>query len=206
MDEPLQVTPAPRAKGAALRLARIAERQWGVVTRAQIEDSGVSGSALSRWVRHGRLHRLDRGVYALGHRSLPVEGRLLAALFYAGPGAMLSHVTAAWWWKLLGADEPARIHLSAPGRSRSTAAVRVHHPRQLEGTWHGRLPVTTVDRTLLDLAAVVSFDRLRRALAEAVFRNLVDLDRSRPPREGAIPGPPPCAWRSRGTGPSSHGP
>jgi predicted transcriptional regulator of viral defense system len=185
MAEPLQVTPTPRAKGAAVRLAQVAERQWGVVTRAQIEHAGVSGSALSRWVRDGRLHRLDRGVYAVGHRSLSVEGRLLAALFYAGPGAMLSHVTAAWWWKLLAADEPARIHLSAPGRSRSTAAVRVYHPQRLEGTWHRRLPVTTVDRTLLDLAAVVSFDRLRRALAEAVFRNLVDLEQlAAAPRRG----------------------
>jgi hypothetical protein len=66
-----------------------------------------------------RLQRIHPGVYALGHRALRIEGRLAAALLYAGRGAALSHTTAAWWWGLLDV-EPKHIRLSVPpgvGRS-----------------------------------------------------------------------------------------
>ncbi len=175
MDELGCVEPTPRAEAAAVRLARLAERQSGVLTRAQIEGAGVSGTRLSRWVVDGRLHRLHPGVYALGHRALSVEGRLLSALLRAGPGAALSHATAAWWWQLLP-GEPPRIEVSVPRGRRCENPVGVHRPRRLERTWHRGLPVTTVPRTLLALAAVAPLDRLRRALAEAEFRRLAHLD------------------------------
>jgi hypothetical protein len=127
-------------------------------------------------MRGGRLYRLYCGVYAVGHRALSVEGRLAAALFYAGPGAMLSHVTAAWWWELWG-TEPRWIHVSAARRRSPVDGVRIHLPRQLEATRHRRLPVTTVARTLLDLAGSVPLADLRKALAEAEYRGLVDLER-----------------------------
>lgn len=175
MAELPRLTPTPRARDAAVQVARLAERQWGIVTRMQLQQCGLSGTGVSRWVHDGRLHRVHPGVYAVGHRALGVEGRLAAALFYAGPGAMLSHVTAAWWWQLLRA-EPRRIHVSTPGRRRSLPEVSVHHPRRLDRTSRRRLPVTTVPRTLLDVAAVVPFDELRRALAEAEYRRLLSVD------------------------------
>ena len=97
--------------------------------------------------------------------SLGVLGRVHAALLYGGAEAALSHTTAAWWWRLIDV-EPRTVHLTVPGRRRS-AAVRVHHARRARVAVHNHLLVTDVPRTLLDLAAVLSFADLRRALAEA---------------------------------------
>jgi hypothetical protein len=121
------------------------------------------------------MHTIHRGVYALGHSSVPIEGRLVAALLHAGPGAVLSHGTAAWWWRLLE-REPAVIDVSAPGRHGSIDGVRVHHPRLIEGTHSRRLPVTTVPRTLLDAAARSSMDEVRRMLAQADYHRLLVVD------------------------------
>jgi very-short-patch-repair endonuclease len=111
----------------------------------------------------------------VGHRGLGVEGRLAAALFYAGPGAALSHLTAGWWWQLLP-NPPTVIHISATRRLLSRPGMQLHLPRRLERTWCRRLPVTPVARTLLDIAAVLPFDQLRRAMAEAEYRRMIDLD------------------------------
>ena len=98
----------------------------------------------------------------------------MAALLFAGPGAMLSHQTAAWWWQLTDRQPPV-IHVSTPRYCRSTAGgVRAHSRRQLERVWHRRLPVTTVAQTLLDFAATASFRRVRYALAESEYHRLLD--------------------------------
>lgn len=156
-----------------IRVARLAERQWGVVGRIQLLKLGVSASSISRWLANGLLHPVHRGVYAVGHGSLGIKGRLAAGLLFAGPGARLSHQTAAWWWGLLQ-SEPRRIHVSAPGARRSLAEVCVHHPRELERTTHRKLPVTPVVRTLLDIAGTLPYADLRRALAEADYKRLLD--------------------------------
>ena len=83
------------------RILRMAERQWGVIARWQLLECGLSVAAISRWVSAGRLHRIYPGVYAVGHAALSTEGILLAAILYAGPGAALSHASAAHWWGLL---------------------------------------------------------------------------------------------------------
>lgn len=174
MNELCGLASTPRTLRRKVGLATLAHRQWGVVTRVQLDDLGLGAATISRWMLDGRLHRLYPGVYAVGHRALSVEGRLAAALFYAGPGAMLSHATAGWWWQLWG-SEPVRIHVSVPRERRPAPGVVVHGRRRLERTWHARLPVTSVAQTLLDLATLVSPDSLRRALAEAEYRRLVDL-------------------------------
>jgi hypothetical protein len=164
-----------RTRERTVRVVGVAERQWGVVTRGQLEASGLPPAGIRRWIERRRLHRIYPGVYALGHRVLRVEGRLAAALLYAGPGAMLSHATAAWWLQLLP-DQAGHIHVSAPGDSRSLPDVRVHHPRRLARVWRAGLPVTSPARTLLDIAGVVPFYRLRKALAEAEYLRVVTLD------------------------------
>lgn len=166
---------APRNSDDAVRVAQIAARQWGVVAWWQLLQCGLGRATVSRWVRAQRLHRIHPGVYAVGYPALCRNGRLTAALFYAGAGAALSHVTAAWWWGLL-AYEPNRIHVSALHRRRNVDHVRLHRPRALKRTWHKRLPVTPVAQTLLDLAATAPFKAVRRALAEAEYRRLVTLD------------------------------
>jgi hypothetical protein len=86
-----------RAKGRTPHggLAEIAGRQHGVVDRSQLEGLGIGESTVTRWVREGRLHRLHRGVYAVGHPAISWEGRCLAAVL-ARPGAVAGHRTAAW--------------------------------------------------------------------------------------------------------------
>lgn len=155
-------------------MARLAQRQRGVVGGQQLKYLGVSAAGISRWTAQGRLHRVHPGVYAVGHSVLDVGGRLTAALLYAGREAALSHQTGAWWWRVLE-HEPQTIHLSAPGDRRSLPDVRIHHPRRLEVTRRDRFPVTTLPRTLLDIAGVLPFADLRRAVAEADYRRLLDL-------------------------------
>ncbi len=139
----------------------------------QLLRCGVSGTTVSRWVADGRLHRVHPGVYAVGHSVLGIRGRLVAALLYAGPGAVLSHQTAAWHWRLIDA-EPRRIHVSTTDHTRSLTEIRVHRPRTIESETHDGLAVTTVPRTLLDLAACLPYPTLRRALAEADHLNLLN--------------------------------
>jgi predicted transcriptional regulator of viral defense system len=145
------------------------------VGRSQLRDLGLSHDTIPRWVKEGYLHRVHPGVYAVGHRAPTPEGDLSAALLYAGPGAMLSHATAAWWLGLID-KQPRTIHVSTPRRCRSRRGLHVHAERSCDRFWHNGLTVTTVAQTLLDYASVVSFDRVRRALAEADYKRLLELD------------------------------
>jgi very-short-patch-repair endonuclease len=158
-----------------VRAAQVAGAQWGVIGADQLRGCGVGRTTVSRWRDDGKLHRIHAGVYALGHPSVPIEGRLVAALLAVGPEAVLSHATAAWWWGLV-TDQPRRIHVSAPGSARSTAEICIHHPRQLERTRHRRFPITPVARTLLDYASHSTLSDVRRALAEAEYKGLLNVD------------------------------
>ncbi len=175
MPELCPTAPTPRESGAKVHIAELAKRQWGVVTRTQLEEIGLTRTGISRWQAESRLHRIHPRVYAVGHDCLAIEGRLAAALFYAGPASVLSHVTAGWWSGLLR-TAPARLHVSAPGKRRSLSEVRVHGRRPVERIWHKRFPVTHPAQTLLDIASQVRFQELRRALAEAEFLRLVTLE------------------------------
>ncbi len=117
------------------------------------------------------MHRIHPGVYAVGHTALDIEGHLIAALLYAGPGSALSHTTAVWWWQLLD-TEPETIHLTVKGRRRSRTRLRVHRHRELQPVLHRGLPVTGIARTLLDAASTLPFSATRRPLAEADFQRL----------------------------------
>jgi Transcriptional regulator, AbiEi antitoxin/Protein of unknown function (DUF559) len=169
-----QIPPTPRVEIDADGLRTLAEAQNGVVSRAQLTASGLGGGAISRWLKSGRLHRIHPHVYAVGHTALPLDGRLWAAILYAGPGAVLSHTTAGWIWSLID-DPPRRIHLTAADPRSSLPDVRMHRSRHVAVAKHRGLPVTTVPRTLLDLGSVLSARQLRRALAEAAYRGLLDL-------------------------------
>lgn len=157
------------------RLAALAARQHGVVSRRQLERLGLGRGAIARRIECGRLHVLHRGVYAVGHRALTREARWLAAAMACGGGAVLSHTTAAAAWGLRGSSA-ARIDVtvSLAGR-RAPAGVRLHRVGTLADADRvrlGALPVTTVARTLFDLAQVLPQRALERALEEAEARHL----------------------------------
>jgi hypothetical protein len=159
-----------------LGVADLAGRQWGVVGVAQLRALGVGRSAITRRVQAGQLHRLHPGVYAIGHTVLRVEGRRLAAVLACGPAAVLSHRTAAAHWGLLWTDQ-TRIDVTAPRGRHGAPGIRLHRSRSLDEkdtTSHQGIPITTVARTLLDLAATAPPSELERALAQAERLQLYD--------------------------------
>jgi very-short-patch-repair endonuclease len=168
-------------------IAALAGRQYGVVSRAQLLALGLSGSAIGRRVRGGRLHPVHRGVYAVGHASLTREARYLAAVLASGPGAVLSHVAAAQLWDLRPSSARA-VDVIVPVASRGVRrpGVRAHRSvlRAGERTVHRRIAVTTPARTLLDLAHVLPTRALHRALDRAEALRVFDLDALRRVADG----------------------
>ena len=144
------------------------------MTRAQLLAAGGGRSGIGRALRAGKLHRVHRGVYsAVAPELLTEEGHLLAALLATGDGALLSHGTAAWRWRIIPAP-PSVITLATPRRRVVVPGLEVfgsarHRPG--DSTRNGRFPTTTVARTLLDLATRYEHRALLRALAEAEFQH-----------------------------------
>ncbi|MFN8159769.1 MAG: DUF559 domain-containing protein [Solirubrobacterales bacterium] len=149
-------------------------RQHGVVDGEQLRRIGLGRGAIEAMLDRGRLHSVHRGVYAVGHTSLSVEGRWMAAVLATGRGAVLSHSSAATLWRVLARPQ-AVIDVTARGQ-RKVPGVTVHRRRLLpdEVTVCAAIPVTSPARTLFDLAAVVSPVRVERAVNEAEVLRLAD--------------------------------
>jgi very-short-patch-repair endonuclease len=158
-----------------LRLAALAGRQHGVVAHAQLIKLGLPNHAIFERARRGRLHRIHRGVYAVGHRSLTRDAGWMAAVLAGAPGAVLRHHSAALLWRLRDRG-PSGIDVTAPGRRRPRQGIRFHRTRLPpdEVTVHHGIPVTTVPRTLLDQAASLTTRGLERAINEADALGLTD--------------------------------
>ena len=154
-------------------IAAIAARQHGIIGGWQLHSLGLSRESIQRRVRTGRLHRIHRGVYAVGHRRLTQRGRWMAAVLAGGECAHLSHRSAAALWGLL--PDRGEIHITTKRVLRKRDKIRFHtQSLQVdEVTTHDGIPTTTVARTLLDLAATEP-DQLERAFNEAEFRRLWD--------------------------------
>jgi very-short-patch-repair endonuclease len=149
-------------------ISALAERQHGVVSRDQLSAVGIGRRAIGHRLECGRLLLIHRGVFAVGHRALSREGRWLAAVLAAGPGAALSHQSAAALW-LIRETARGRIDVTVPVTRRPRMTIHIHEARLPvdELTTTQRIPVTTPARTLLDLAAVVSHEALEKAINEA---------------------------------------
>lgn len=159
--------------GAKVQVAKVAGRQWGRVGSAQLASIGVDGSTVARWLKQGYLHRRLPRVYAVGHAGTTIQAELAEALLYAGPGAALSHATAAWWRGLID-QRPPQIHLSTPRRCRSLPAIAVHRGRTFDRIWHNGLPLTPLPQTFLDIAATQPRHVLRHVLANADYRRILN--------------------------------
>lgn len=160
-------------------MAGLAKRQHGVVSLAQLRSLGLNRSRVTRWLADGRLHLIHRGVYAVGHTNLTINGHYIAAVLACGPGALLSHRSA-------GALRDLRrwsgvIEVTVPSRRVGPRGVRIHRSRclaQEDRTIVDGIPITSVARTLLDLAAVLPERDLNRALDRAERLRLFDLTAS----------------------------
>jgi hypothetical protein len=169
MAEPRQERQAELDGRAKVRVARVAARHQGRISNAQLRALGVSRASVWVWVRAGYLHPRLPEVFAVGHCARTVESDLWEAILYAGPGAALSHGTAAWWRGLI--DFPVRpIHVATPRRRRSLPGIAVHCRRAgVRRGEHAGMPITSIPQTLLDLAALEQLKLVRRALANLDF-------------------------------------
>ncbi|HVV89635.1 MAG TPA: type IV toxin-antitoxin system AbiEi family antitoxin domain-containing protein, partial [Solirubrobacterales bacterium] len=141
------------------RMAAIAERQHGVVTSVQLVEAGIDKDGVAWRVAAGRLHRLHRGVYAVGHRSLSWRGRWMAAVLAVGEGAVLSHTSAAALWTFLRPIQGS-IHVTVPAavRRQSRPGLQVHRSRTLtprDVTRRHGIVVTTPARTIEDIRGAI---------------------------------------------------
>ena len=187
----------PRCRpGADRALAELAGRQHGVAARWQLLEMGFGPGAIRARLVSRRLAPIHSGVYAVGHSAITGRGRWMAATLACGPAAVLSHRPAGALWGLCPSAASV-VDVTAPGRSRrGRPGIRLHQVRTLHAgecsRRHG-IPVTTVPRTLLDLAEVLRPRELERAFDEAERLRLLDVraverlcDRS-PGRRGLRP-------------------
>lgn len=146
-------------------ITRLAVGQHGVVAVRQLRAVGISDTAISTRVRNGQLRRLHRGVVAIAGSELTEASYWMAATLALGEGAVLSHLTAAKAWRILDRPGPLTVSRASGGRC-ALRGVRLYVSRELlvdDVTRKGALPLTTVPRTLLDLAGL----RDKRLLADA---------------------------------------
>lgn len=173
-------------------VAALAARQHGVVTRRQLLDVGLTEDQIDRRIAAGELHRVYRGVYAVGHLRLTREGRYIAAVLAAGDGAALADVHAA---DLLGLKSTRQIdvHVAAPRNRRPQPHLRIHR-RCLsadEITMRQGIPVTSAATTIHDLAAALSEAQVEHLIRKAEYANLttttllVEQLKNHPNRQGA---------------------
>ncbi len=151
----------------------MAERQHGVVARWQLVDV-VGPDWIDHKLRLGWLHPLYRAVYAVGHRPATRETRWMAAVLAGGRGAVLSDCAAGAHWGLCGARGKIEVTV---GRRRRPRPGLVFHRSNLppdERTVHHGIPITTVPRTILDIAAGGDRRQVERAINEAEIRRLWD--------------------------------
>lgn len=160
-------------------MAAQASRQKGLITTGELRSLGAAKATVARWVERGLLHRLHRGVYAVGHTALTRDTRYLAAVRACGPGAVLSHLSAADLWDLRP-DRRSVIDVSVPTQRRCHKGVAVHQSASLTGTTRRGIPVTALRRTLADVAKLLSAEEFGRVVHEARVRHGIEFELAEP--------------------------
>jgi very-short-patch-repair endonuclease len=156
------------SKGATAIIRKLAERQHGVVARWQLVEAGLGSGLIQQRVRAERLLQLHQGVFAVGHRRLTRYGEWMAAVLACGPNAVLSHASAAGLWAVRGSRGPIEV-LRTSG-NRKPHGVRLHQTRHLptaDITRVANIPVTTIERTAVDMAPRLDRRQMERFLVDA---------------------------------------
>lgn len=168
-----------QVQGRPLEMAivELAERQHGVVTLHQLRLAGLGAAAVAKRAQAGRLHRVYRGVYAVGRPGLTQNGHRMAAVLALGPGAVLSHRSAAGLWGLRPDSRP-RVEVAVPRQGvRSRPGIELHRSATLtraDTTTRRNIPVTTVARTIVDLGNVSSRREVELAVEQAEILRIFD--------------------------------
>jgi very-short-patch-repair endonuclease len=157
-------------------IARIATNQHGVVSAEQIRSAHLSPAGVTRRLAAGRLHRIHRRVYAVGHPKLSETGRWMAAVLACGEGAVLSHLSAAALWGIRRSSA-ATVHVTVPSTSgkRRRDGILLHRSSTLtasSSTRHDGIHVTNPSRTLADIRPLLSPAQFNAVVREARFRRL----------------------------------
>jgi very-short-patch-repair endonuclease len=158
-------------------MAELAERQHGVVALAQLQAFGISASAVHKRVAKGALHRVHRGVYAVGRPGLVRNGWRMAAVLAYGADAANSHRSSAGLWRVRP-DNRQNVEISVPrGGIRARPGIEVHRMRDLTAediTTVDGIPCTTVARMLVELGDVVDRRQVELAVEQAEVLRLFD--------------------------------
>ena len=135
------------------REAPLIRRQFGLISLEQLADAGLTRAKIRTLVRHGRLRRVFPGVYAVEGAPRTPRQLAMAAVLACGEGAALSHVSAACHWRILD-HWPSMPQVTIPGKGgqRGRRGIELHHSLRLQTTTHDHIPVTTLARTLNDIA------------------------------------------------------
>ncbi len=144
-----------------------------MIARRQLLEMGLSDDSIRVRLRQGTLHRLHRGVYAVGHTVLSRRAHWMAGILFCGPGAVLSHRSAAALWGIRDYSG-AYIDATSPSKTRSRGKVRRHHALLLpdEVTTHDGIPVTSPPRTIFDLSPISTSQATEAALRQSEFLRL----------------------------------
>lgn len=133
---------------------------------------------MHRWAARGRLHRVYRGVYVVGHMAVSERGTWAGAVLAAGAGACLCCSSAAHLWGIWRGRPERVVHVVSPRHHRAQRGVSFHRGAQLEGSdvdCVDGIPVTSVARTIVDLAEMLTPARLAAVMHEAHFVGLLDV-------------------------------
>jgi very-short-patch-repair endonuclease len=164
----------PRQTDARVALA--ASEAHGVLCLDELLACGLTEDEIRGRVARGQLHRIHRGVYAVGHPGLTREGRWLAAVKACGGGAVLSHQSAAMLYGFVRWEE--RLADVTSPKVRSVEGIRTHRTRRTDlrdVRRHHGIPVSSPERVLLELAALWGDAPLRRAMSRAQSLHLANL-------------------------------
>jgi very-short-patch-repair endonuclease len=157
-------------------IARIGRPQDNVITSGQACDAGLGRGALAHRVKVGAMQRLHTGVYLIGPAPPTPMARARAAALAVGGDAVVSHLSAARLFGLLpdnGGDVDITVEGRNPGRRPGVRRHRVSKLPRADVTTINRIKVTSVARTICDLAATESARDTERAFQEALYRDIV---------------------------------
>jgi predicted transcriptional regulator of viral defense system len=155
---------------ATRAIRELAERQHGVVARRQLLELGAGERLNQVRAEAGLLIPLFQGVFAVGHRRIGQRGHWMAAVLASGPGAVLSHGSAMELWGMRRSTGPVEVLRHSGGPRYNRRDIRLHQTRKLLDrhiTDEQGIPVTTIERTLLDMAGRLGARQLERALVTA---------------------------------------
>lgn len=168
-----------------------ANAHFGLLEHDHLTAEGVLRGAIATRVAHGRLTRVHERVYAWGHTALREEGRWLAALWTAGPDAVLSHTSAAAYYGWRQAEPGEDVHITTTRGLHDREGIRFHQCKPVERVDLFRpkpFVITHGSRTIVDCADVLTWAEYRSlvdALPNLNLRKLREAQKRTPGRRGA---------------------